>query len=66
VTPDDSCFYREPDAVILTSRAKTERFIGRLPRHIAYPVILVVSVALWTPVGVAALRFAEVITAWLR
>jgi hypothetical protein len=65
MTPDDSCFYRGPDA-ILTHRAKTERFIGRLPRRIAYPLILLISFAAWTPIGIAALRAAEAITAWLR
>jgi hypothetical protein len=38
----------------LTHRAKTERFIGRLPRHIAYPLILVVSIVSWSCVGIAA------------
>jgi hypothetical protein len=65
MTPDDSCFYREPD-VILPRRAKAERFIGRLPRWIAYPLMLAISVALWIPIGVAAVRLAETISRGLQ
>jgi hypothetical protein len=65
MTPDDSCFYREPDA-ILTHRSKTEHFVGRLPRRVAYPLILLVSIVLWTPAAIAAVRMAEWIAAWLR
>jgi len=30
------------------------RFIGRLPPHVAYPLIFVGSVILWSLIGVAA------------
>jgi hypothetical protein len=29
-----------------------ERFLGRLPRRVAYPLIFVCSVLLWTAIGV--------------
>jgi hypothetical protein len=39
-------------------REDVDRFIGRLPRHIAYPLILLFSVVLWSLVGIAAVRVA--------
>jgi hypothetical protein len=43
------------------SREDLERALGRLPRRIAYPIILAVSIALWSAVGIAALKLAQVI-----
>jgi hypothetical protein len=39
-----------------TRRKRAERFIGRLPRRIAYPLIFIVSVILWSAIGIAIFK----------
>lgn len=43
------------------SREDLERAIGRLPRRIAYPLILVLAMVLWSAVGIAALKLARAV-----
>lgn len=52
-------------ALRLTRGQRVGRFVGRLPRRVAYPLILILSVVLWTPIAIAGVRLAEWIHALL-
>lgn len=43
------------------SRENLERAIGRMPRRIAYPLILLLSLVLWSAIGIAASKLAQAI-----
>jgi hypothetical protein len=49
-----------------TFRARTERFVGRLPRRIAYPLIFIISLILWCAIAILVANLWSAIAAFLR
>ena len=41
---------------VLARRERLERAAGRLPRRVAYPLILLFSLLMWIPIGILAFR----------